>query len=177
MKISIEASNTMMKNLAASSRSNESGSAKSEFSTHQIRNDTEASKALGTNDAESLANFKEFVKGYDFTSITQKELAEISIKLYNNNLIDLETAGHLILGDANFNADGTQIIDTKFNALELFSSNLEGQKKWASSATSVEGIYNSRAEVAKTNKAVGVLFSLAYFSNSNAFSIGVNEKT
>lgn len=173
MKIGITESSSILKNLAANFGGNEPVRARSD---HTIKSDAEASKALGSEDAESLAQVKEIVKGYDFTAITQKELAELSVKLLNEELIDLETAGHLALGDANFNEDGKMITDTKFNALEFFSASLEGQKSWASGATSVEGIYNAKAEVAKTNKAVGVLFSLAYFSNSNASQLGVNEK-
>ncbi|MNR22703.1 hypothetical protein D3C85_1396720 [compost metagenome] len=176
MKIGIDTSNSMLKNLAARAKPNDASLENSAALANQIKSDAEASKALDTDDEKNLAKIKEIVKGYDFTSITQKELAELSVKLYNKELIDLETTGHLSLGDANFNADGTAITDTKFNALEVFSNNLKGQKIWASGATSVEGIYNAKAEVAKTNKAVGVLFSLAYFSNSNASNIGVNEK-
>ncbi|WP_312904262.1 hypothetical protein [Stutzerimonas nitrititolerans] len=176
MNIGIDTSNSMLQNLSANSRLNQISLAKSDISALQVNNDKEASTALGTSDAKSLAKIKEMVKDYDFTSITQKELAVLSLELYENELIDLQTASHLSLGDANFNADGTQITDTKFNALELFTHNLEGQLGWASSAGTAESIYNAKAEVAKTNKAVGALFSFAYFSNSNATSIGVNEK-
>jgi len=107
----------MLQNLSANSRLNQISLAKSDISALQVNNDKEASTALGTSDAKSLAKIKEMVKDYDFTSITQKELAVLSLELYENELIDLQTASHLSLGDANFNADGTQITDTKFNAL------------------------------------------------------------
>ncbi|MCG6539534.1 hypothetical protein MCB86_05505 [Pseudomonas sp. KSR10] len=176
MKIGIDTSNSMLQNLSDNSRINQTSLAKTDLSALQVKNDKEASTALGTSDAKSLAKIKEIVKEYDFTSITQKELAVLSLELYENELIDLQTASHLSLGDAKFNADGTQITDTKFNALELFANTLEGQQGWASGASTAEGIYNAKAEVAKTNKAVGALFSFAYFSNSDATSIGVNEK-
>ena len=107
MNIGIDTSNSMLQNLSANSRLNQISLAKSDISALQVNNDKEASTALGTSDAKSLAKIKEMVKDYDFTSITQKELAVLSLELYENELIDLQTASHLSLGDANFNADGT----------------------------------------------------------------------
>jgi hypothetical protein len=176
VEIGIGASNSMLQNLAARAKLKETSQESSALLANQIKSEEKASKALRTNDEQDLAKFKDIVKGYDFTHITQKELSELSLKLHNNKLIDLDTASYLSLGDANFRADGTQIIDTKFNALEFFSNTLERQKSWSSGKTDGEGIYNAKAEVAKTNKAVNVLFALAYFSNSNATSIGVSEK-
>ncbi|MGY4824717.1 hypothetical protein [Stutzerimonas chloritidismutans] len=67
MKIGIDTSNSMLKNLSDNSRINQTSIAKSDLSALQVKNDKEASTALGTSDAKSLAKIKEIVKEYDFT--------------------------------------------------------------------------------------------------------------
>ena len=178
MKANIEVSSSIFRNISARfqdgtlGRGGVSNSAASSQNT--IRSEDQALKAIGTDDVKRVESIKALVKDVDFTSITQRELSKLSIELYDRGVITLDTASKLALGDANFREDGSQITDQKFNALEHFSKDFNNQKEWASQARGAEGIYNAKAEVAKTQNAVGVLFSLSYFSGSEEPSIGID---
>lgn len=180
MKANIEISSSLLRNMSARfqdstlARGSVSNSAASSQNT--ISSEGQALKAIGIDDVKKVESIKALVKDVDFTSITQRELSTLSVELYDRGVITLDTASKLALGDASFREDGSQITDQKFNALEHFSKDFNNQKEWASRARGVEGIYNAKAEVAKTQNAVGVLFSLSYFSGSEDPSIGVDVK-
>jgi hypothetical protein len=142
----------------------------------------DAEKWLGKLNNTQLAEFKETVKGVDFTAITQQELGKIGLSLFQHGLIGENTLAQLVRGNEVFDESGQQVEkDVPFNALELYAQRLQAQQDYAGG----EGKYDHNAElgyglakemVRQNAQATQVLYALSYFANSQAAEIGVDEK-
>ncbi|MGH8387280.1 MAG: hypothetical protein ACRESJ_17600 [Pseudomonas sp.] len=115
--------------------------------------------------AESLFDdLKSSLRGYDFTSVSTKELTKIGAELYHNDLIDLYMYDFLSLGNMAFDERGHKAeVDVKFNAVAMFNQLLEERQEigGSESASRFHEITNSLVRV---NHLLG---ALSFFANTN----------
>lgn len=154
-----------------------------EVKVSTIKDDAGAKKALGKLTDSQLNEVKDIIKGRDFTSITQRELADVSQLLYENRLISQEVHSELVRGNLQFDDNGRQTNrDELFNALEYFSGRLKHQSDFASGDgrngySETSGGYDvANKIVATVAQANQVINSLSYFSSSDSPTIGVREE-
>lgn len=102
---------------------------------------TEESKAadeLRMWQQRELADLKQFLKGYDMTSISTDELKVVGRRLYESNIIDASAFGIFTFGDGAFDANGKQTnTQVKFNAIALFNEKLDDYLDFVKSNPSV----------------------------------------
>lgn len=185
MKIGIGSGNTVLQNLLSKTfEANNTNINSKTYVTaaNPVANIKDAKEALGNLDDSKLNEIKNTVKGYDFTNITQADLALVARTLYNNNLISEDSAFRLTRGNLEFDESGQQISNKPFNALEVFSKQLKAQQDYAAGEgkngySKESGGYGAANKMVRDQaQATQVVFALSYFSNSNSSKIEVNEK-
>nr|WP_314564224.1 hypothetical protein [uncultured Pseudomonas sp.] len=141
---------------------------------------TEESKAvaeLRMSQQGELADLKDFLKKYDMTSISTKELKQVGRRLFDSNIIDEQAFLIFISGDGASDANGRQTnTHVKFNALALFDEKLEGYLEFVKSNPDVrrsQGIPEYIQGMVDANRAIN---ALAYFAHSSKDDLSVEER-
>lgn len=142
-----------------------------------ITEESKAAQTLKLNDSQEIMTLKKFLKNYDMTSISTDELKVVGRQLYNNNMISQRSFGMFISGDGASDANGNQT-DThvKFNAIALFNEKLEETTAYFQSDSSIPkrvGAIDHLQGMVDANHAIN---ALAYFVNSNASSLSIDER-
>lgn len=141
-----------------------------------IKDASEAAKALNLGKQEQISQLKDFLKGYDMTSISTDELKTVGAKLYEHGLIDTDTFTVFITGDGATDANGQQAhTDVKFNAIALFNERRDDHVAYFANdhysdktfaASTIRGLTHA-------NQAIN---ALAYFANSSHDTLLVSER-
>jgi len=141
-----------------------------------VNEESKAAETLKLKDQEKTKDLKAFLKNYDMTSISTRELKIVGRKLYENDLIDGNTFSMFISGDGASDENGRQTKqDVKFNAIALFNEKYEDQLKYFSSDR-----YSTPRDVTYIlggmKSANQVINALAYFVNSANNTLSVDER-
>ncbi len=122
-------------------------------------NADDAVETLGHTGALSMAELKESIKEYDFTSISTRELAMVSFLLHENGLINDSASLIFSTGNGAYDERGHQTgKDVKFNAIAMFNQMLE-----ETLAAGTPGFKEYTKGLIQVNQVLG---ALSYFVNS-----------
>lgn len=151
---------------------------KNPYETANVHTITDARDAAGVLKLRSDAiidNLKNFIKGFDFTSISTNELARVGSELYASELIDNHVASHFISGNMAYDQYGRQTEkDVKFNAIALFNQKLGDNKDYASSWP----MYAHQESFKEVTRALlganQVINALSYFSRSTRNDLSIS---
>ncbi|WP_053162016.1 hypothetical protein [Pseudomonas sp. P1.8] len=106
-----------------------------------------------------MAELKESIKEYDFTSISTRELAMVSFLLHENGLINDSASLIFSTGNGAYDERGHQTgKDVKFNAIAMFNQMLE-----ETLAAGTPGFKEYTKGLIQVNQVLG---ALSYFVNS-----------
>ncbi|MFW0759393.1 hypothetical protein ACN1C3_32550 [Pseudomonas sp. H11T01] len=144
---------------------------------HTITNTDEAARILNVSGEASINELKNFLKGYDLTSISTNELAKIGSKLQESGLIDRGVAAQFVSGNMACDSNGQQTDkDVKFNAIAMFNQMLTENQDYAranpASAAQDSFKYVTQALLG-ANK---VTNALSYFAHSSQNNLSVSER-
>ena len=123
----------------------------------------------------SIAALKELLRGYDFTSISTNELAEVGSILKGRGLVDVYVMDYFISGNQATDERGHQTAkDVKFNAVAMFNqklgerlgSSLEGYDR-----STREGFNEITRGLVRVNHLIA---ALSYFVNSDQRDLSVS---
>ena len=138
---------------------------------------SEAAQALKLQDEERISALKDFLKGYDMTSISTDELKKVGRRLYDEGMISRRAFGLFIAGDGASDVNGYQTkTDVKFNAIALFNEKMQDEIDYRKSEplrSYREGAMDYLQGMVNANQAIN---ALAYFVNSSSSTLSVNEK-
>jgi hypothetical protein len=134
-----------------------------------------AADVLSLSDKSSMGELKDLIRGYDFTSISTNELAQIGSKLCELNLIDDHVACMFISGNMATDKYGHQTEkDVKYNAIAMFNQMLDDNKAYARTWP-IYGYQESFMVVTRAllraNQAIN---ALSYFSHSSRDDLSVS---
>jgi hypothetical protein len=133
----------------------------------------EAAEALNLTSGSSIDDLKNSLKGYDFTSISTNDLAELGSLLYRNGLIDEYMTDFFISGSMATDETGHQTEkDVKFNVIAMFNQKLE-ERLVIGRSESASGFHEITRGLLRANHAIG---ALSYFSGSNQNDLSVSIK-
>ncbi|KRP54626.1 hypothetical protein [Pseudomonas poae] len=138
---------------------------------------SEAAQALKLQDEERISALKDFLKGYDMTSISTDEFKKVGRRLYDEGMISRRAFGLFIAGDGASDVNGYQTkTDVKFNAIALFNEKMQDEIDYRKSEplrSYREGAMDYLQGMVNANQAIN---ALAYFVNSSSSTLSVNEK-
>ncbi|MBV4455754.1 hypothetical protein [Pseudomonas azadiae] len=140
-----------------------------------LTEESKAAETLKLKQQEKIAELKTFLKDYDMTSISTYELKKVGRRLYEADLIDVNTFGMFISGDGASDENGHQTKqDVKFNAIALFNEKYEDQLAYFSTDrySTQESVTYILGGMKSANQAIN---ALAYFANSAKNTLAVDE--
>ncbi|MBZ9784502.1 hypothetical protein K9857_23465 [Pseudomonas sp. REP124] len=134
------------------------------------KNVEDAAETLELKSELSIDELKEMLKGYDFTSISTNELADVGSLLVKSGLIDGDVSMFFIFGNKETDETGHQTgKDVKFNAVAMFNQMLGDRQE-----SELNAIKSFREISSHLTRANHVLAALSYFANSSQTSLSVN---
>lgn len=154
---------------------------KNPYETTNVHTITDARDAVGVLNLTSdilIGELKNFIKEYDFTSISTNELARVGSKLYESGLVDGHVAGQFISGNMAFDEFGNQTEkDVKYNAIAMFNQMLGDTQAYASTWPMYAHQESFKVVMRALLGANQVINALSYFANSTGGDLSISIQT